>query len=168
MPSRMLVAMSAAAPSKASEWGGRWVARAGQLPTFAAAFSAVLAAHAGILVLGLPRLTRLLHLHLGTERGPAPASASWAELPPDLAARLRRIDRVIAATAVSSPCLIRSLAAAVLLTGSSRKTLRIGIARASDPGAWCAHAWLELDGVRLPEPRGLNDAASSLSALGTN
>jgi len=130
----------------------------------ALAFLAVGIARAGLRTVSLPRLSGLLGIRLGRTRGTPLPGWSWADLPLDLAIPLRSVDAVERWWPSRAPCLVRALAVGWLLNRLS-PTLRIGIPRNSQV-AWSAHAWLEVGGMTLPEPRHSPVKLDGLRALG--
>lgn len=129
------------------------------------ALVALVLARAGLRALPLPRLTRALGVQIGTERGAARAAVDWLELPRELAVTLADVDAWMRRWPAAAPCLVRALSVGWLLR-RSRPTLRIGVARAPDKHDWSAHAWLEVAGITLPEPRHAPIERGRLRALG--
>lgn len=101
----------------------------------------------GLRVVGLPRLSRLLGVHLQLDDGPS-AGTGRAELRPGDAARCRAARRVVQAWpwGGEGKCLRLALITGALLR-ASRPELHIGVARLGPDVV--AHAWLGVDGVVL-------------------
>lgn len=75
------------------------------------------------------------------------------------------VDRALRWVPGDSACLIRATALRGLLTadGVSRAVVRIGVRRGA--AGFEAHAWVELDGTPLAEPKALSGAFSSLDGV---
>ena len=129
--------------------------RAGvQLAKIACAAAAV---EVGLRMLPLPLLLRTLGLKLAADNELVPAQ----ELPPLVAREASmaatRVDRVVRRWRPRRVCLRRSLVLGTMLRHHD-PALRLGIRRAGQEIE--AHAWLEIDGVPLPDFGGAVESGS--------
>lgn len=127
--------------------------------------AAIAVTRAGLRSLPLPLLSRVLGVKIGTTRGDPLPAYDWAELPPEVALPLASLDAMLRRWPGQAPCLVRALGAGWLLK-SMGPTLRIGVSGAPVQKPWSAHAWLEVAGMTVPEPRHAPVRFDRLRALG--
>lgn len=102
----------------------------------------------GLRLLSLPRLARALGVRLETDAAPSDPREE-VPAPPTVDACHRELDvvvRVMRHWPSERICLRRALVLGRLLR-ERRPLLRLGVAR--DDGGLVAHAWIEVDGIRL-------------------
>jgi hypothetical protein len=125
-----------------ARWGDlSWRDRA----TTASAFAWLLAAEAGLRLLGLPRTRRLMRPRRPSAAPPAPAEID----------RLVRLAAGACRVIYRARCLPRSLVLErVLVRHGTPAGLRIGVRVES--GQFAAHAWVEVQGRPVAEPEGID------------